>query len=93
MIHTDETGREFKVCARDACGQPFHQRPGEVPSKFQKRDYCSPRCRVVSNTQPAPMRKQVTVERSRGFVNPDGVWRPPGFPVYPGGIEIEGVAS
>lgn len=86
MIQTDETGREFKTCARGACGQQFERRAGEPPSKFQMREHCSPRCRVASNTQPAPLRRQAPSERSSGFVNPDGVWRPAGFPVYPGGI-------
>jgi len=88
MIHTDEDGQEYKVCARSACRQEFRRRKGEPPSKFRVRDYCSPGCRVRENKQPAPKGRQVTVEISGGFVNPDGVWRPAGFPVYPGGIEV-----
>lgn len=88
MIQTDENGREFKICARDACGQQFQRRGNEAPSKFRVREYCSPRCRVASNTQPAPLRRATPDERVEGFVNPDGAWRPAGFPVYPGGIEV-----
>ena len=87
-IHTDETGHEYKICARDACGRQFRQRANEPPSKFGKREYCSPRCRVASNAPPAPIRRPTSSERPAGFVNPDGVWRPAGFPVYPGGIEL-----
>ena len=88
MIQTDEHGREFKTCARDACKQPFHRRPNEDPSRFRKRDYCGPRCRVASNSQPVPKGRQVAVDRPSGFTNPEGVWRPAGFPVFPGGIEL-----
>lgn len=87
-IQTDEAGREFKICARGACGQQFERRSNEAPSKFRVREHCSPRCRVAANTQPTPRGRQVTIERPSGFLNPDGVWRPPGFPVYPGGIEV-----
>jgi hypothetical protein len=88
MIQTDENGQEYKTCARDACGEQFRRRSNEAPTKFARREYCSPRCRVSASTQPAPAKKQVTVERPTGFVNPDGVYRMPGFLVYPGGIEV-----
>jgi hypothetical protein len=88
MIQTDEAGREFKICARVACGERFGRRSNEAPSKFRGRDFCSPRCRVASNSQPTPLRRQATSETPGGFVNPDGIWRPGGFPVYPGGIEV-----
>lgn len=87
-IQTDEGGREFKICARSACGQRFERRSNEPRPRFQVREHCTPRCRVAANTQPAPRGRQVTIERPSGFVNPDGVWRPAGFPVYPGGIEV-----
>lgn len=88
MIQIDEGGQEFKICARGACGEQFRRRSNEPPSKFQTRDYCSPRCRVASDKQPKPMRRQVANELPGGFVNPDGVWRPAGFPVFPGRIEV-----
>ncbi len=88
MIQIDEDGREFKICTRKECGQRFHRRSNEPPSKFGPREYCSPRCRVASNKQPKPGPRPVPREEQAGFVNPDGVWRPAGFPVYPGGIEL-----
>ena len=88
MIQTDEHGTEFKTCKRDACGKRFEQ--GRKRSNFLNQEYCSPQCRIKSNTQPAPAKRQVHEERSDGFTNPDGVWRPAGFPVWPGGIEPKG---
>lgn len=88
MTDDDQT----KTCARPACAQPFTRRPNEHADKFRMRQYCSPRCRVASNTQPVPRKREVAVDRPSGFTNPDGVWRPAGFPVYPGGIEIEGAS-
>jgi hypothetical protein len=88
MIQTDENGREFKICARQACGQQFERRSNESDAKFTMRDYCCAKCRIKENRQPAPAKRQSDLEVAGGFVNPEGVWRPGGFPVYPGGIEV-----
>ena len=87
MIHTDENGQEYKICARSACGQRFRPRPNERADKFAGRQYCSTQCRVAANRQAKPQRQHAPIDRPSGFVNPDGAWRPAGFPVYPGGIE------
>lgn len=90
MIQTDSDGREFKICARSVCGQRFGQRSNETPARFRSRDYCTAACRLKSNKQPVPKGREVSVDRPTGFVNPDGAWRPAGFPVFPGGIELKG---
>lgn len=82
----DEDGREYKICALDECGKRFYKKQKE--SRWKTRVYCGGVCsrQVNRGKLKTPEAADPGRRTPTGFVNPDGVWRPPGFPMFPGGI-------